>query len=70
MNVELVEMPEQTAFWTVGIASVIFLVLLYLPVQDESLRGIRKLFAFLTGLFGFGVAAIWLLGTYVFVPGA
>lgn len=70
MNVELVQMPDQTAFWTVLIATVIFLTLLYLPVQDKDLGGVRKLFAFLTGVFGFGVASVWLLGNYVFVTGA
>lgn len=70
MNVELVQMPDQTAFWTVLIATVIFLILLYLPVQDKDLGGVRKLFAFLTGVFGFGVASVWLLGNYVFVTGA
>ena len=45
-------------------------ILLYLPVQDKDLGGVRKLFAFLTGVFGFGVASVWLLGNYVFVPGA
>ncbi len=70
MNVELVQMPDQTAFWTVLIATVIFLILLYLPVQNKDLGGVRKLFAFLTGVFGFGVASVWLLGNYVFVPGA
>ncbi|MEX0621409.1 MAG: hypothetical protein WD187_00235 [Candidatus Woykebacteria bacterium] len=70
MNVELVPIPEQTAFWSVGIATGVFLVLLYLPVQDESLKGIRKLFTFLTGALGFGIAALWVLSNYVFVPGA
>lgn len=50
MNVELVPVPDTTAFWSVVIATLVFLVLLYLPVQDKDLGGIRKLFAFLTGV--------------------
>ncbi len=70
MNVELVPVPEATAFWSVGIATVVFLALLYLPVHDDSLKGIRKLFAFLTGTLGFGIAGLWVLSNFVFVPGA
>lgn len=70
MNVELVPVPDTTAFWSVVIATLVFLVLLYLPVQDKDLGGIRKLFAFLTGVLGFGIAGLWVLSNFVFVPGA
>ena len=69
MSIELVQMEDQTAFWAVSISVVVFLALLYIPIQDDSLRGVRRLFTFCTGLFGFGVASVWLFGNYVFVPG-
>ena len=68
MNVELVPMPEDRAFWSVVIAVGIFVILLLLRVQDEDLKKTQRLFAFLTGLFAFGVGSLWVLSNYVFVP--
>lgn len=64
MNVELIQMTNETALWAVGLTLVTFVILVKLPVE-EGLQGAQRLLAHLTGLFGVAVAVIWLLSNYV-----
>ncbi len=67
---DLEQLPERTALWAVGISVVVFMTLLMLPVQDDQLRRIQRWGAIAALSFGFGVAALWVLSNYVFVPEA
>ena len=67
---ELEMVPDRTALWAVGLAVVVFMTLLWLPVTDQALQRIQRWGAVLTLIFGFGVASLWVLSNYVLVPGA
>lgn len=67
---ELEQLPERTALWACGISVVVFMALLMLPVTDDQLKRVQRWSAVATLIFGFGIASLWALSNYVFVPGA
>lgn len=69
MSIEMTPIPDDKAFWAVVISALMLVTLLCLPVSDGDLRKVQRMFATLAGLLGFGIAVLWVLSNYVFVPG-
>jgi len=69
MSIEMTQIPDDKAFWSVVMSTGVLITLLCLPVSDGDLKKVQRMFATLAGLLGFGISALWVLSNYVFVSG-
>lgn len=65
MNVELIQMTNEVALFATGLGLGFFVILLFLKVEDDGMKGIQQLAARLTLLFCVVVAATWIFSNYV-----
>ncbi len=65
MNVELVQMTNDTAIWATGLGFAAFVILLFLKPGEDEMKGIQQLAARLDLLFCVVVGAVWILSNFV-----